>query len=337
MEEDIMKLDLYEIIGIASTATVEEIKKAYRKQALKCHPDKNPDNPKAAEEFRQLTKVLEVLTDVSARAAYDKILNAKTQAKLRVKELDARHKKFKDNLEAREQAFEQSQSSNYAPSKSDEQRLKAELERLKKEGSKLVEEENERLRQKVLEEIQKRTEEIYGEDACRVKISWKVNADDETNGGYNHDNLSKMLSKHGDISVLVVSSAKKGRALVEFTTKTAAESAITIERGLITNPLKLIGLWEKKKTAATIGQKQLKKPLQMNSRPPIGGSLFASVRGKSNMNSSNISQGLSFASAPDIFNTQTLNHTDFESTVLNNLKRVEERRKLIEQMQTEDT
>lgn len=40
-----------------------QIKKAYRKKALKCHPDKNPDNPEAAEEFNQLKKILEVLLD----------------------------------------------------------------------------------------------------------------------------------------------------------------------------------------------------------------------------------------------------------------------------------
>lgn len=40
-----------------------QIKKAYRKKALKCHPDKNPDNPEAAAEFDQLQKILEVLLD----------------------------------------------------------------------------------------------------------------------------------------------------------------------------------------------------------------------------------------------------------------------------------
>lgn len=44
-----------------------QVKKAYRKKALKCHPDKNPDNPKAAELFHQLTRALEILTDESAR------------------------------------------------------------------------------------------------------------------------------------------------------------------------------------------------------------------------------------------------------------------------------
>jgi DnaJ family protein C protein 17 len=45
------------------------VKKAYRKKALLCHPDKNPENPKAAELFHQLSKALEILTDESARVS----------------------------------------------------------------------------------------------------------------------------------------------------------------------------------------------------------------------------------------------------------------------------
>ena len=45
----------------------------FRKKALKCHPDKNPDDPKAAEAFHLLSKALEILTDTPARTAYDKV------------------------------------------------------------------------------------------------------------------------------------------------------------------------------------------------------------------------------------------------------------------------
>lgn len=44
-----------------------QIKKGYRKKALYCHPDKNPNNPKAAELFHELSRALEILTDTSAR------------------------------------------------------------------------------------------------------------------------------------------------------------------------------------------------------------------------------------------------------------------------------
>lgn len=59
--------DLYELFGIEKTASIQEIKKAYRKKALHCHPDKNPNNPKANELFHKLSQALEILTDISAR------------------------------------------------------------------------------------------------------------------------------------------------------------------------------------------------------------------------------------------------------------------------------
>lgn len=54
---DLMKMDLYGLLEILSDASDKDIKSAYRKKALKCHPDKNPDNPKAAHLFQQLTDV----------------------------------------------------------------------------------------------------------------------------------------------------------------------------------------------------------------------------------------------------------------------------------------
>ncbi|XP_011498660.1 PREDICTED: dnaJ homolog subfamily C member 17 [Ceratosolen solmsi marchali] len=329
MDDEIMKLDLYEIIGTTITADESEIKKAYRKKALSCHPDKNPNNPKAAELFLQLTRALEILTDVAARAAYDKVINARAQAKARVKELDAKRRKFKDELEAREEAFKKSQTTDYASAKSDEDKLKAEIERLKKEGSRLVEEEKIRLKQKIIDDLRNENSgNCYSEDECRVKIKWKVAADDVNNGGYDYDNLHRFLSKHGDISVLVLSTAKKGRALVEYTSGKAAQSAVNYEKGLVTNPLKLEGVWEKNKT---------KHKTYINTNTLFTGiNLFPSAEGSMNTNRNHVSQGLSFSSAPDIFNTRSNNDSDLETIILNNLRRAEERKKLIEQMQAED-
>ena len=75
-----------------------QITKAYRKKALKCHPDKNPDDPAAVELFHELSKALEVLTDVKAKAAYDAVLKAKERARLRTQALDAKRKKFKQGI-----------------------------------------------------------------------------------------------------------------------------------------------------------------------------------------------------------------------------------------------
>ncbi|KAJ3241743.1 hypothetical protein HDU78_001702 [Chytriomyces hyalinus] len=62
----------YEIIGIERDADADQIRRAYRKQALKCHPDKRGDDPVAAEQFQRLSKAYEVLSDEKKRQVYDK-------------------------------------------------------------------------------------------------------------------------------------------------------------------------------------------------------------------------------------------------------------------------
>src|SRR5471032_2711497 len=65
------KRDYYEVLGVNRDASDDEIKKAYRKLAMKWHPDRNPDNPKAEEHFKEAKEAYEVLTDAQKRPAYD--------------------------------------------------------------------------------------------------------------------------------------------------------------------------------------------------------------------------------------------------------------------------
>ena len=65
------KQDFYEILGISKSASQAEIKKAYRKMAIKYHPDKNPDDKTAEENFKKAAEAYEVLSDENKKARYD--------------------------------------------------------------------------------------------------------------------------------------------------------------------------------------------------------------------------------------------------------------------------
>src|SRR5882672_9977422 len=71
------KRDYYEILGVSKTATADEIKKAYRKVAIQFHPDKNPDNKEAEEQFKEAAEAYEVLSDAEKRAKYDRFGHAR--------------------------------------------------------------------------------------------------------------------------------------------------------------------------------------------------------------------------------------------------------------------
>jgi len=214
--------DLYALLGVTSTATESEIKKGYRKRALKCHPDKNPDDPRAAALFIELSSALEILTDAKAKEAYDRTIKAKQLAAERTAVLDVKRRKLKEDLERREKEAQQSRKTTaYTPTpsesqKSDEDQLRKEVERLKKEGSAALREEQELIRQQLLKEqkdkvsfIQKtyhsEEPEIGGNPKFKIKWSPSVLIDETK--------LRNILSRYGKIVNLVVI---KRTALVEF-------------------------------------------------------------------------------------------------------------------------
>src|SRR5581483_5920324 len=77
------KRDYYEVLGVNRQAETEEIKKSYRKLALKYHPDRNPNDKAAEEKFKELSEAYEVLNDPQTRAAYDQYGHAAFDARSR--------------------------------------------------------------------------------------------------------------------------------------------------------------------------------------------------------------------------------------------------------------
>jgi len=74
------KRDYYEILGVNRNASETEIKKAYRKLAIQCHPDKNPGDKDAEERFKELSEAYAVLSDAQKRALYDQYGHAGRRA-----------------------------------------------------------------------------------------------------------------------------------------------------------------------------------------------------------------------------------------------------------------
>lgn len=322
---DTITTDLYGLLGVEPTASISEIKTAYRKKALTCHPDKNPDNPRAIELFQELSKVLETLSDTKARAAYDQAIAARKQAKERVRQFDAKRKKFKEDLEAREEAYKK--SFNPTPEARSDENIKINTEkeiRRLKEWYKQVEQEMLFTKKLLLEKLYSSLNvSMSNVGDFRIKIRWKVKDGDQTNGGYNYNNLHQIFSKYGDLTAVVISSTKKGSALVEFGDKSAAETALLIEIGLANNPLTLRGLWdtENSNSATSSANSNIGKPTfpataSFNSTPCAS---------------------LSFSSAPDIFTQQAkISDAELENSILANLKRAEERKRLIEELKAQE-
>ncbi|XP_015141711.1 dnaJ homolog subfamily C member 17 isoform X1 [Gallus gallus] len=306
VDKDLLQLDLYGLLGVGEKASEKEVKKAYRQKALTCHPDKNPDNPQAAEVFHQLSQALAVLTDAAARAAYDKVRKAKKQAAERTQKLDEKRKKVKLDLEARER--EAQARDNEEEEIRITRTLEQEIIRLREEGSRQLEEQQRLIREQIQLERQQR---IQGEIGSRVgsgaegrvtpklKLKWKCRKEDETGGGYSKEVLLRILQKYGDVLNLLISSRKAGSAVVEFATVKAAEMAVKNEVGLTDNPLKISWL-----------------------------------EGQPRNNPSNV---LSDSSGqPRTSQASVVSERDYESLVMMRMRQAAERQQLIAQLRQED-
>ena len=70
------KRDYYEVLGVSRDATVDEIKKSYRKLAMQYHPDKNPGNKEAEEKFKEIAEAYAILSDPQKREKYNRFGHA---------------------------------------------------------------------------------------------------------------------------------------------------------------------------------------------------------------------------------------------------------------------
>jgi DnaJ family protein C protein 17 len=101
-------VDYYAILGVESSCSLKELKRAYRDMALRMHPDKNPDDPKgAAARFALVVEANEVLSNDELRAQYDVKYQARAALIKRDSEMSESRKKMKLDLERREMEFQE--------------------------------------------------------------------------------------------------------------------------------------------------------------------------------------------------------------------------------------
>lgn len=219
---NISGIELYDFLGLPRYAIEAEIKKAYRKLALKLHPDKNPGKKNAVQDFQKLQKVFETLTDITKKSKYDQELMAKEnagkkQAKTYAQEQHLRRKweeKERENLERKKQE-----------------------ERQAKEKELLIQRMREEARIKL--ERKRQAERFYSKlsdnDGYSIRVSWKTNKKD-IEPAYSEEEIKEIFSKFGEILHVVKSKKKEGLYLINYAAK---ESAVlsTTETGKPLQPL----------------------------------------------------------------------------------------------------
>lgn len=202
-----MSSDWYDILGISDDATEKEIARAFRKQSLKYHPDKNPSK-EAEEKFHILSKALEVLTTPKLKEDFDRARRAEVEHKKRREKLDSQRRKLQQDLERREQLAESGKINE----------AKRKLEILKMEGLKRRKAHEEK-EKKIGEVLKERVENVGDQDSQRkrrVKVKFFL-------PGPSKQQVESMFSRFGKIDTVVLVE-KNGllTALLEFVSLTAA-------------------------------------------------------------------------------------------------------------------
>jgi len=218
MEAELMKQDLYKLFDIPEDSDAKVIRKAYRKLALKYHPDKNPNDKNAADKFGKLSEALKILSDTDKRIIYDTKRKAQSRQKEAFAKLSKEKQRFKSNLEKREKAAQMP--------KSKEEISKENL--LRKEGAKILEEElqfmkEEIKREKRQAELNRKRSRDKQSEIFRLKIKFnsKVLTESEV-----EEILSLAIKSFTDIKPIIAFSSTKSSGILETTNFEAARNLV---------------------------------------------------------------------------------------------------------------
>lgn len=202
--------DFYELLGITFETSETDIRRAYRRTALKYHPDKNAGNPAAVEKFHLLQIAYDVLSDPGVKALYDNARRARKDKEQRDATFEGKRRKMKEDLERRESGF--------LKRKREEDDLDREIQRLAEDGRRRRKERAEMLNRERLEEEERLDQEANNgtstgqqepfkggtevEEIDRtVKVRW---AKDGIGAQIDKDSLSTLFARFGSVENVVL-------------------------------------------------------------------------------------------------------------------------------------
>ena len=335
-------VDPYAVLGLApGVLTDAEIKKAYRKKALVLHPDKRKDSERevAQREFDALQKAYDILLDPQARKALEDLAKARAATQARFDAQDAKRRKMREDLERRERAAERGKTEEEEA----RERLQAELTRLRRDfasrkraydgevrpggdgsvsgpGAAERRDENSASPAQTTrrgEDEKNKSASVVPEHLYRtVKVSWRKDV-----SHYPVAKLRELFSRRGDVVEDVVireGKKKKGSALVVFADVAAAARAAAAANGDPANPL------------VTLRAAVPKAGEEFPARGAAGGASFPGGAPRETLARS--------SPAPDTLagSGGNVSNRDYESVVLDRMRRAQEKAKLIAAMEAED-
>ncbi|PPQ80570.1 hypothetical protein CVT25_001604 [Psilocybe cyanescens] len=210
----------YDLLGVKTEATEQEIRTAYRQRSLKVHPDRNPNNPDAARKFHELNQAYELLLDPLRRLALDAKLRIKLARKERFKAYDNKRKNLVEELEERERAFKKTRMDK----QKEEVQTWHETEKIKEEGKRLREQKEQEMKNRMYpprsddyiqpEEMEEEEAPPAMDTTVRLKYRLKSHPTLTTPSA-----IASFLSRFGatdESSIVLSKPPKTGSALVPF-------------------------------------------------------------------------------------------------------------------------